>query len=178
LRLGEQRVLRVWEGRPEHHRGGGSRGDPTIAELGGGAGGEFGIGESRLGREDALVEPFQQLPATVGIAGVRLGEVDVGVDEPGKQEPGSVIVHHRGGELLGYFGPVAAEHYSPAIIDHHGPIGNLRQRGGRTVDGGPPRDVEDVAVVNLGHRTMIAASQGFDAAADSSESAPTAQQTS
>ena len=74
-----------------------------------------------------------------------------------------MIVHHRGGELVGDIGPVAAEHDSAAIIDHHGPIGNRCQRGGRSIDGGLPRDVEDVAVVNLGHRTMIAASRAFDA---------------
>ena len=97
---------------------------------------------------------------------------------PGSRKPGTVIVHHRGGELHCDIGSVAAEHYSSAIIDHHGAIGNRCQRGGRAIDGGPPRDVEDVAVVNLGHRTMIAASRAFDGKADSSESAPTAQQTS
>jgi hypothetical protein len=55
------------------------------------------------------------------------------------------------------------------FIDRHRPIGHLGRRGGRAVDALASRDVEDLAVVNLGHRTMIAASRAFDATEESLE---------
>jgi hypothetical protein len=53
--------------------------------------------------ERALVEPFRQQPATVGIAGVRMGEADIRFDEPGKTEPWAMVVHRRGDEVIAYF---------------------------------------------------------------------------
>ena len=55
--------------------------------------GEIRIGETGFGREDARVEPFEQLPAAVRVAAVGLREMHVGVDESGEQKPGTVVDH-------------------------------------------------------------------------------------
>ena len=83
LCFGEQRILGVRKERPEHHGRGGAHRDTAVAELDGCLLGEFGIGEPRLGREDAQVEPLQQLTAAIGVPRIGLGEVDMGVDEAG-----------------------------------------------------------------------------------------------
>lgn len=127
----------------------------------------------RTGRKVAPIEPFEQIPATVRIAGRGPREAEARVDEPGKIEAGAVIVHHRGIEPTEWQ-TGCRRRYFVRPPDHHGPVGNLHRRA---VDSGSPRHAEDVAVVNLGHRTMIAAPPAFDATADIPESAPTAQQT-
>ena len=83
LGLGEQRVLGVREGRPEDHGRGGAGRDPPVAEFGGRRCGEIRVGETGLGREDAGIQPFQQLPTAVGVTAVGLREMHVGVDESG-----------------------------------------------------------------------------------------------
>ena len=96
-----ERVLRVREGRAEDHRCRGARGDAPVAELDRRPVRELGVGEHRLRREDALVQPLQQLAATVGVTRVGLGKVDVGVDEAGQQEAGTVVVDRRRDQVPG-----------------------------------------------------------------------------
>lgn len=73
-------------------RGRGSRGDSASAEGLGGVLGELGIGKPRFGGKDTEVEPLEELTAAVRVAGVRLREVNVRVDESGQQESWPVIV--------------------------------------------------------------------------------------
>lgn len=88
----EQGVLRVREGRSEHHRGRGSRGDSASAEGLGSVLGKLRISESRFGGKDAQVEPLEELAAAVCVAGVGLREMNVCIDESGQQETRSVVV--------------------------------------------------------------------------------------
>jgi hypothetical protein len=97
----EQCVLRVREGRSEHHRGRRSRGDSASAEGLGSVLGELRISESRFGGKDAQVEPLEELAAAVRIAGVGLREMNVGIDESGQQETRSMIVNFAAREVSG-----------------------------------------------------------------------------
>ena len=84
----EQRVLRGREGGAEDQRRRRPHGDAARDEVGRGPGGQLLVGQPRLGREDAVVEPVQQPPAAVRRGGVDLRVVQVGVDEARQQEVG------------------------------------------------------------------------------------------
>ena len=149
-RFGEQRVLRMREGRTEDHRGGGARSDPPIAELGRGSPCEIRVRQPGLGGEDASLEPLQQLSAAVGVAGIGLREVDVGVDESGHQEPGTVVADPRRGELGGHRVAVSAVG-DPPVGDDERAVGYRHKRGRRIGDDGLSGDVEHVPEMHLSH---------------------------
>ena len=148
--FGEQRVLRVREGRTEHHRRSGARSDPSIAELGRDAPSEIRVREPGLGREDASLEPLQQLSAAVGVAGVGLWEVDVGVDESRHQEPGTMVADPRRGELRGHRVAFSAVG-DPPVGDDERAVGYRHERDRRVGDDGLSGDVEHVPEMHLSH---------------------------
>lgn len=138
--LGEQRVLRVGgKGGAEHHHRGRAGGDATSRELDGSGLGEVGIGEPRFRREDAQVQPFQELSAAIGVTGICLGEVDVGVDEAGEQITARVFMRFRRGELVGKRRPLTRVSDRPVTPpDHEAPSGIDTRASAAPVTAGLP----------------------------------------
>ncbi len=153
LGLGEQGILGVGEGGTEHHHRRRTRGDPSPGELDRGGLGEFGVGELGFGWEDTQIEPFEQLPAAVGVAGVGLREVDVGVDEARDEIPARVLVRLRAREFGRELGSLAGEFDRAVVADHQSSVGYRHQRVHRLGDRGTAGEMEDVPVVDgVGHR--------------------------
>ena len=90
--------------------------------------GEIRVGETGFGREDAGVQPLQQLAAAVGVAAVRLREMHVGVDEAGEQESWPVIHRRRAAQLGRQVAERAAEDDSSAVVDRQRAVGQRDQR--------------------------------------------------
>ena len=87
-----------------------------VDEEGGLAGGVFGRCVARFGREGVLLKPVEELGA-VGGDDLRLGEMDVGIDEAGQDELVAVVVDHDVRRAMVLDSRRVVDGGDPAIID-------------------------------------------------------------
>jgi len=140
----------VRERRAEDEGAGRAGRDAAAGEVPGDALGERRVGQTGLRGEDAVVQPFQELPAAVGVGRVGLREVDVGVHEAGQDEAAPVVRHREGRECGREKCEVADPGDRAGGIRGQGAVGQRCEVAARRIDGGGAGNVEDVAAVDLG----------------------------
>ena len=131
--LGEQRVDGAGEVRPEDEGGRGAGPGQAGDEVGGDRGGVRVVGEPGLLGQRALLQPVEQRHAEPA-DGPDLGEVHVGVDEPGQDQP-APQVHDLVGAVVLVGERLAGDDH--AVLDDQGQVGALPQppSGERAVRG-------------------------------------------
>ena len=102
------------------------------------ADGERLVGQPRLGREDAVVQPLQQPAAAVRVGGVGLREVQVGVHEAGQQEVGAAY-RLAAAYAVGRSANGPDPRDAARVADDERPVGQRDQRRGRGGEGAPDR---------------------------------------
>ncbi|MCY1290582.1 hypothetical protein D9M70_397360 [compost metagenome] len=141
----------------EHQRGGGAVAQQFLEEDAGDVGGMGLVGELLFGGEGIGVQPVQQLLAIGGDhAGLR--EVDMGIDEAGRDQGIAVFAHLDPGGQAGQQGLGFAQGLDVAVFHHHQTVFEILIGLLDTHQGGVGDAVQDGGAVGgyvAGHVSLV-----------------------